>query len=93
MTSRQARKQILLLEAEVHRAILQRDFVELKMLLHSESKAEPPAHPILDNAGLIWAGISAFWRFRQRRGSVFSHLLSEAGLFALRRFGVQGRPR
>ncbi len=93
----QARKRLLLLEAEIHRVQLRQDWAEMRGFFHYVREKTAPARSLLTVAGLIMAGISSIrWIRRAQQPkppqSIVSQLLPTA-LAAILRFVLRPRAR
>ena len=75
LKSIQTRKQLLLLETEIHRAQLREDWEDVKSSFHHVGEKFSMARSLLGFGSLLAAGFSGVNRIRGERGSVFSNLL------------------
>jgi len=78
----QVRKNLLLLEAEVHRAQLRQDWAEIKNGLRYGREKARSASLFLTVANLGMAALSGFRRNSRSHGSAFSHLLTRGAIIA-----------
>jgi hypothetical protein len=89
-----ARKRLLLLEAEVHRAQWCQEWAALKGSFHHVEEKTRPVRSLLSMAGLFVAGWTAIRQIRRQPGSMFPPLLKLlAGTLLPSFFRLAARPR
>ena len=93
LTSLQARKQLLIIEAEVHRVHLRQCLEDFKSSVRGIEETVTKGQSILRMAGVAISGLSLFRRFRSGKGSFLSKLLTGISIGSSLWFANKARTR
>jgi len=93
LTSLQARKQLLIIEAEIHRVHLRQCLTDLKPSVRGVEETVTKGQSLLRMAGVAMSGLSLFRRFRDGKGSFLSKLLTGISIGSSLWFANKARTR
>jgi len=94
LTSLQARKQLLIIEAEVHRVHLRQCLVDFKSSVRGIEETVAKGQSLFRMAGVAISGLSLFRRFRSDgKGSFFKKLLTGISIGSSLWFAHKARSR
>ncbi|HEY3854020.1 MAG TPA: hypothetical protein VGO67_06475 [Verrucomicrobiae bacterium] len=93
LTSLQARKQLLIIEAEVHRMQMRQCLTDLKTSVRGIEETVTKGQSLMRMAGVAISGLSLFRRFRNGKGSFLSKLLTGISIGSSLWFANKARTR
>ncbi len=92
LTSLQARKQLLIIEAEIHRVQMRQCLTDLKASVRGVEETVTKGQSLFRMAGVAISGLSLFRRFRDGKG-LFSKLLTGISIGSSLWFANKARTR
>jgi len=93
LTSLEARKQLLVIEAEVHRVHLRQCLTDFRASVRGIEETVTKGQSLLRMAGVAMSGLSLFRRFRDGKGSMLSRILTGISVGASLWFANKARTR